>query len=633
MKEALNNQVLQSIQSIVAQLETNPEHRPEQIAMAQTIRRYYNHVGNNPGHALLVEAGTGVGKSFAYLTAICETIKSTKETVVISTNTISLQEQLTRKDIPFVLKQYPELTYEKAKGRNNYVCLNKIDKILADLFVEEETQEFIDQVIEWLKTNETGECSDIPFNYTKSQWAEINADITTCIGEHCPFKGKCYVNKARAKLEKANIIITNHAMVLSDYLNSVLPPYEKLIIDEGHNFESVALNIFTVTVNQYDIYKLQQRLNVSILQAAYARAELSKKIDKAKETLRIYSSVFFPALEEKTYQKEECKDAMNMVGILKEISKITEKAIEVNDTEYIKMELTKILESLQDTANKIETWVTQTQDYTVYWANEREICYCPLDITSKLQAFWATRNVVITSATLTVNKSYIALRRSLGLQDQCWGLRLDSPFNYRENAVVYCPSNAPQPNTKEYTTYLCQTINDVIQKASGKVFVLFTSYSVMRACYSELSTNTNFKWLLQGESSKELLLEEYREYDNSVLLGTDTFWEGVDEKINCVIITKLPFEVPTTPLKQAQYELVKSRGRNPFMDLSLPRCALKLKQGAGRLIRSASHRGAVVICDPRINKPWGEIIKNTLPDMCWTEDLNAIDAYIIKKAV
>ncbi|NLT52910.1 MAG: ATP-dependent DNA helicase [Ignavibacteria bacterium] len=357
---------------------------------------------------------------------------------------------------------------------------------------------------------------------------------------------------------------------------------------------------------------------------------MSQKIDKAKDTLRIYSSVFFPALEEKTYLKEENHDAMNMIGVLKEIKNITGRAIDMNDNEYIKKELTKVLEQCADIADKIETWAMQTQENNVYWATDKEICYCPIDIANILQQFWATKNTVITSATLTVNKSYKALRQALGLQEQCWGLRLDSPFNYRENAVVYCPSNAPLPNTEEYTAYLCQTIKNVVKKVSGKVFILFTSYAVMRACHAELATDKKHTWLLQGSSSKELLLQEYRQHGNSILLGTDTFWEGVDEIINCVIITKLPFEVPTTPIKKAQYDLVKSHGRSPFMDISLPRCALKLKQGAGRLIRNASHRGAVVICDPRIKKPWGNIIKNTLPDMCWTEDLNAIDAYINK---
>lgn len=630
MKEQLNEQILQALNNVVLGLESNPENRPEQINMAQTIRRYYNHVGNNPGHVLLAEAGTGVGKSFAYLTAICETVKSVQETVVISTNTLSLQEQLCNKDIPMVLKYYPELTCEKAKGRNNYVCLNKMDQVLSDLFTEEDTQKFLDKIKDWLKTNETGECSDIPFSYTKSQWSEINADTSTCLGEHCPSKGKCYVNRARMRLEKADIIVTNHAMVLSDYQKKVLPSYEKLVIDEGHNFEAAALNIFTEKVSKYDIYKLQQRLNVSVLQAAYARAKVKEIIDKAKDTLILYSSTFFSSLEEKTYQKEELADAMNMIVILKEIAKASEKSMADNDVEYIKMELDKTLEFVNDIASKIETWTLQNEDNMVYWSENNEICYCPLDIANQLKQFWATKNTVITSATLTVNKSYNSLKQTLGLNGQCWGLRLDSPFNYRENAVVYCPSNAPLPNTKQYTQYLCRTIKDVIKKIPGKVFVLFTSYAVMRDCHAELSNDTNHIWLLQGTSSKELLLQEYRKNNNSILFGTNTFWEGVDEVINCVIITKLPFEVPTTPIKKAQYDLVKSHGRNPFMDLSLPRCALKLKQGAGRLIRNSTHRGAVVICDPRIKKPWGRIIINTLPDMYWTEDLNAIDAYINK---
>jgi len=633
MKETLNIQINDALCRVVNGLASRPETRPQQIQMAQVIRRFLHFTQNSLGNQLLIEAGTGVGKSFAYLTAVCEYIKDNPEAkVVIGTNTISLQEQLYKKDIPYVLKHYPGLVFDKAKGRGNYICLRKLDDLSVNLFATDEVQEFVNRIFDWIHNDPAhdGERSSIPFKYDSKHWHLVESEAANCLENLCSYKKKCYFYKARARLKDSHIIVANHALILSDYMQQVLPEYQLLVLDEGHNFENNAFSVFTTAVKKYELLSIEAAFNLSLIQSALRSARSLKKIEGIQKDLRSCTQDLFNTLQHKRYtEPEENPYAERIMAAFQQSILILENAVEKASTSFVKAETAKLKERIINIYQNIYDWFYQTQPNSVYWAEENSIYFCPLDIASKLKDFWQSKNTIITSATLTVNRSFEPLKRSLGLNENCYSLRYGSPFNYKENALVYLPANAPTPKSDKYLAYLCRTISRVLDKSPGKTFVLFTSYKMMQDVYNELCPQyPNLYWLIQGTGSKEILLSQFRENPNSILFGTDTFWEGVDEELNCVIITKLPFEVPTTPLKEAQYELVKSRGGNSFMELSIPRCAIKLKQGTGRLIRNAYQKGIIVICDPRIQKPWGTIIKNTLPEMPWTDNLDLIDSYL-----
>lgn len=633
MKETLNAQMNIALSQVVSGLQSIPETRPQQLAMAQMIRRFLHFSQGTTGKTLLIEAGTGVGKSFAYLTPICEHLRVNPDSkVVIGTNTISLQEQLFMKDIPFVLRYYPNIVAEKAKGRGNYICLRKLNEIETDLFAANDAQRFGAMINDWLETDpdQTGEKSQIPFQYDDKLWQLVDSEAGRCIDNLCEYRKDCFFQKSRSKLESSNIIIANHAMILSDYIQQVLPEYDTLVLDEGHNFEANSLSIMTKTIKSYEITNIVAALNRNLIKAALRSARKLTAIEGIQSDLKNTAQSFFGSLEAKRYMQPEINQhGERLLAVLEQAIPVLAQAIEKSPTPFIKTEVSKLKDRIFDIHETLFEWINQPLPGYVYWTEENSINHCPLDIAAELQGFWQAKNTIITSATLTVNRSFKPFRNSLGLSQNCYTLRFGSPFNYRENSVVYQPPNAPAPNSDDYTTYLCKTIETILNKKSGKTFVLFTSYRMMQSVFTEISPKfPQFNWLLQGTGSKEILLSNFRENPNSILFGTDTFWEGVDEEINCVIITKLPFEVPTTPIKEAQYELVKSRGGNSFMELSIPRCAIKLKQGTGRLIRNTYQKGVIVICDPRIRKPWGKIIKNTLPEMPWTEELESIDTYL-----
>lgn len=632
MKEILNAQMNTALDRIVSDLTDLPETRPQQIKMAQVIRRFL-HAKQNPGHSLLIEAGTGIGKSFAYLSALCEYIKSNLDTVVvIGTNTISLQEQLFQKDIPYVLRHYSGIVADKAKGRSNYICMRKLDALDTNLFEMDETQEFRDRIHEWLETDpsQSGERSDIPFDYETKHWRLIESDKSTCMDNFCPNKKECYFLKARNRLKNSHIIVANHALILSDYIQQILPAYNVLVLDEGHNFETNAQSVLTTSVKRYALLSIDAALNTTAIQSSIRSTKSLKKIAGIQADLRNNTHSFYNSLEIKRHtEPTENEHLEKIMSSLQQALIILEKAADKTLNPFYKLEVSKLAERIFTLNQNITDWFYHNDPNSVYWTEKDSINYCPLDIADKLQGFWQSKSTIITSATLTVNKSFEPFKRSLGLNENCYLLRYGSPFNYKEKSIVYQPKDAPVPNSSDYNAYVGKTIESILNKNSGKTFALFTSYRMMQEVYNELEPKfPDLNWLLQGTGSKEMLLVKFRENPSSVLFGTDTFWEGVDEELNCVIITKLPFEVPTTPIKEAQYELVKSRGGNSFMELSIPRCAIKLKQGTGRLIRNAHQKGIIVICDPRIQKPWGNIIKNTLPEMPWTNDLDSIDSYL-----
>ncbi len=629
LKDILNAQAEKALTKAVSMLSIH-ETRKEQIKMAQTILRFFNYA-KTPGHSLLVEAGTGVGKSFAYLIPVCEHITQNPEKkAVIATNTISLQEQLTRKDCPVMGHLY-NLKFEKAKGRNNYVCLKKLLDPEGNLFAPTTESEQIDMITKWLKTpaGKYGDKSDVDFELNYKAWRSVCSESFDCSGHLCPYKSDCYYNQARSRIQKANVIITTHAMVLTDFQTQTLPEYDVLILDEAHNFEKNATNALTITINWGRFYRLTTILRGKFCQSAFRHARILGKTEDWAKTMLTTADEFINNLPDGRVYSPGLKTD-NIQNCLLQGQLLIQEALEKTTLAISQTALINLITEIDVLNNDIKTWTEHGLKEAVYWVEKKEAKYVPINIGNWLSPLWEEKTTLLTSATLCVDKQFDTIKNSLNLNSKTYTMQLNSPFNYQENGLIYCPPKAPSPKSSKYEDYVVSITKTILEKSMGKTFILFTSYSMLQATAAQLRQifGNKFLYLVQGEDTRERLLKQYRTHDNAVLLGTDSFWEGVDEDIDCVILTKLPFAVPTIPIEEAHYEAIKASGQNPFMVRALPECALKLKQGTGRLIRHQQKRGLVVICDPRIKTGWGKIIRRTLPPMKWTEDIELISNYL-----
>lgn len=639
MKEVINNKIEKILKEVTANLE-KPELRTEQLTMSQNICRFFNYA-KEPGLSYLIEAGTGVGKSFAYLIAILEYLNSyktdQKQKAVIATNTISLQEQLLKKDIPIVQKHYPNIKIEKAKGRNNYICLRLLNNLHeGNLFSGSEDDEIYAKIENWLyRENGTGDRAELPIEVKNNTWNEISSSADSCHGKNCPFSNDCHYNKAMKKVEKADLIIANHAMVLTDIKAPFLPKYTHLIIDEAHNFEKNALQAFTVSVDIFRFNKLIKKLENNYCQAGLRRAEKKDAVDSWIFNIKMLAENFFNELENgRIYEKKNFENGSYLQAELRQIIPSLIKAIEKTDTAIIKVELENAINEISEIHNDLETFLLHSNENLVYWAENKKAFYAPIT-TYALKSFWQNKTSILTSATLSVANSFSSVIRGLNMsKEKAFTLKLDSPFDYKNNALVYLPSFSVSPKEEKYTEYIIKAIPEIVKKTNGKTFILFTSFYLMNEVYDAVNKELkDFILLKQEKGNRDIILKEFRENEKTVIFGTDTFWEGIDEDINCVIITKLPFAVPTEPIEEAQYERLKKEGKNPFMVKAVPNCALKLKQGAGRLIRHSQKKGVIAILDPRVQANWSTPIIKTLPEMQWIDDINKIDNFLNIKVV
>ncbi len=460
-------------------------------------------------------------------------------------------------------------------------------------------------------------------------WRSIASDAARCHGNNCPYHSECYYERAKKRLKKADIIIANHAMVLADMQARVLPEYTHILIDEAHNFEKNALKAMTIEISSKRLKSILRKINGSYCQAGLRRVKKISYMNSTLQGIEANLEEFLNKLPEGRIKTVvDSSNGELFLTQLNNVIRILESALS-EEKSIIQKELKLIIEEAANLSIEVRAFTFKELKSYVYWSKNNKAFFAPTT-TSFLKRYWAEKTAVLTSATISVAGSFKPFIWGLNLNtDKTYSLKLNSPFNYKENALVYIPAKAISPKESQYNEYLINTVLEVIKKTGGKVFVLFTSFATLNTVYEALEKElSGFNLLRQGQGNKDYLLKEYKNADNPVLFGTDSFWEGVDEDLNCVIITKLPFTVPTDPIEEARYEIIKNAGRNPFMLKSIPACALKLKQGTGRLIRNAEKRGVIVICDPRINAKWGKPIVQTLPEMRWTDNINMIDMYV-----
>jgi ATP-dependent DNA helicase DinG len=620
----------------LSQWHPNYEYRPGQLEMAEAVESALA-----DGKHLIVEAGTGTGKTLAYLVPA---ILSGKR-IVVSTGTKNLQEQLFFKDIPFLQKHFPrplEVCY--MKGRNNYACRQKIydadkEAILTGL---EEVADF--QIIqEWEKTTEFGDRAEIKtLPESSGAWTKIDARRDLCSGQKCPQFERCFITLMHQRAAQSDIIIVNHHLFFADLaikdddVPGILPDYHAVVFDEAHEIEDVAGQYFGVQISNYRFQELRRDISRISRQKQFGSPELDRTLDRLEQLSEQFFSLFGlidgrAGFEGRSAFIETNQDAYSDLLINLELTQSHLKLLKsqpedvgplIRRAEELTLSLRFILES-------------DDADY-VYWVERRgRGCFLqatPVDVSTILaeRLFDKLDTTILTSATLAVSGTFEFAKQRLGLP---YGRTLVVPghFDYEKQALLYVPQHLPDPRDAGFSKLAADEIIRLLEHSRGRAFVLFTSYQQMRLVYDRVSLAIEFPTLMQGTGPRTALLEEFRDTPHSVLFATASFWQGVDvpgDQLSCVIIDRLPFAVPSDPVVEARLRKIRETGGNPFYDYQIPQAAIALKQGFGRLIRSRSDRGVLVLLDNRITKQrYGQVFFDSLPDYRFTTSIGDVEKF------
>ncbi|ERI05045.1 ATP-dependent DNA helicase [Aneurinibacillus aneurinilyticus] len=645
-----------------------PQYQPRraQFEMANLVLRCLKQEQHG-----LIEAGTGTGKSFGYtLPAAWWALKNEKR-VIISTNTITLQQQLLEKELPMVRnviqKLDPELAeefrYELAKGRGNYICKRRFDELLKDS-LSKETQDMpiLNRLKNRLPSMKKGDRDEAALPIPPGLFQAIRGDGDDCLGKNSPFYKECFIQNARKKLQNAQIIVVNHALFFTDLIlrrqgGSILPEYDAVIMDEAHRVEDQVTKQYTYHVSIEEVNTLFNRFLKK--RAHWARELDAPDLHQQVESIRVRLTaqlveLFAPLarvlterpqneylLKKSIVAHDVCKPfftqwKMAFIDKRKEIeAREGEGETVIGLSRYIaqieQMEhmVTHVL--LNQSPDEWATWVSYEEpardEHTplvrdeLAWGSMLHLYSAPIDVSELLrEELFEQKTVILTSATLTTQGDFSFVANRMGI-DEYETMETPSPFKYDEQAVLLVPEDVPAPTEQDYEAFLIASMKEIVASTQGRTFFLFTSYGQMNRIYEAMLPwleKYRLNGLLHGpDMSRDQLLQQFRTGANHVLFGCESFWEGVDvpgDDLVCVVIAKLPFPVPSDPLTQARTERLRKRGRDSFMEYMLPFSILRLKQGFGRLIRTRRDRGVVVILDSRLHtKRYGAQVLSSLP--------------------
>jgi len=664
------------------------EDRPQQLSMAIEIQKLIETCNDGKQHCLIVEAGTGVGKSMAYLVPFIYWAVNENKRVVISTYTKTLQEQLTNKDLPFLKEILPlKFRYSLCVGSENYICLRRYEQMFQyGLFDTRTEVEHLNRISEWLKNTETGLRLELEFEPDDRLWSNICREPDMCLNKKCKYQTKCYYIKSRQEQNKSHILVVNHYLFFANIAagGKVLPDYDAVVFDEAHNIEEVATQYLGIEISNTGIkYLLDRIYNPNTHKGLITRAkELSdskqKEIIELVDNVRQNTDVFFTGIVDKLGSETVTKRIRtphfieNILDIpLEALYNGLKSVIDEVETEEKQHEFLAYTLRFLSVKNQIKTFIEQSLNDYIYWIEitpktryiKVTLYVNPVDVSSILieKVYSVISPIVFTSATLTVNPNGFAfIKERLGLNSShrdtaivnvdelsnkknngqqqnhhieivCSESLFGSPFDYKKNVLIYITAHLPDPSY-EFDRFQIQAIEhtkDIIEIFRGRTFILFTSYETLnQACEFLRAHLSGITILKQGEMPRWQMIEYFKYNDNTILLGTNTFWQGVDipgKALECVIIFKLPFSVPYGPVTEAKIEYLLKHNKDPFKDYQLPESIILLRQGFGRLIRTKTDRGVVVILDPRITtRAYGRLFIDSLPECSITKNIDDV---------
>lgn len=644
MSKAQNNNKINRIfgpDGILAKSLSGFEHRPGQEKMAGAVLDIFIHEGK-----LLVEAGTGIGKTLAYL--VPAALSGRK--VVIATGTKNLQDQILSKEAPFLQKHlFPELAVVCLKGKKNYLCLHRWKRLQMQSDIPfSEQLDLWPRLNAWIAETKTGDRAELPWLPDKHPlWNDISSSAEQCLGSACPGAESCYINILRKKAARADIIVVNHHLFFSDMAvrdsgyGEVIPRHEAVVFDEAHHIEDVATTYLGYSVSAHRLFDLirdaEQEINAG-LPAPKQKLAYLKKLAQLRERVETFFNLL-PVTEGRVNIRRPL-DREPVLGPLQEalIRQLAEQGRAMENLSA-KDEVAPLSRRFFDIARDMAAITTMEDPNMIYWLEKKErsvvLAASPLDVTSAFQAklYSQLPAFVFTSATLTVEGIFDFFKSRVGLDEKTIELNIPSPFDYARQTLLYIPKGVPEPQSPVFCAAVSREIETILDASSGRALVLFTSYRNMEEVYHIIKDRLPFPLLMQGEKPRPVLLELFQRDVHSVLLATNSFWEGIDvpgESLSCVIIDKLPFGVPSDPVVKGRIDWLSSQGKNPFLDYQLPLAVLSLRQGIGRLIRSSNDRGLLAILDVRILKRgYGATFLQSLPQTRLAHDLEEVRRFFL----
>ncbi|UCF00412.1 MAG: helicase [Planctomycetota bacterium] len=629
----------------IAQKLSGFEKRPQQVQMACAIKEAFA-----DGCHLVAEAGTGIGKSFAYLIPVIELLCKAAGKVLVSTFTITLQEQLINKDIPFLADCLPAgFTAVLAKGRGNYLCKRRLEFVLrrqAGLFDAAASE--LEAVKNWASQTKDGSLSCLTFVPKSNVWDAVRSEHGNCRGRKCPHFGDCFYWRARRRLECADIIVANHALLFSDLVlkahgASVLPDYRYVVVDEAHNIEHVAEEHFGINISNYTVkFLLDGLYNPRAHKGLLVYMDAVRAIDMVSRAAAGANAFFKQVRHWYGQAKDETngrcyrnfvddKISGHLKNLRAELAKLAKRAEDIDE----RFELVRFVDRCTALVEDLNDFLLQQRPDYVYWVEQAvaaraaiRLRSAPLNVGPDVKKclFDIYGSVILTSATLSSGSAddkegFDFFTGRIGLHD-FRSVKLGSPFDYQKQVTVYIEKHLPDPNEPAFLEPAAKAVKKYVLQTAGRAFVLFTSYEmldILAQSLAEWFIENEIELLQQGAGlDRTVLLERFKTERNCVLFGTDSFWQGVDvpgEALSNVIIVRLPFAVPDQPLIAGRLEQIRQQGGNPFYDYQLPSAILKFKQGFGRLIRSKTDTGIVVVLDSRVlSKSYGQKFLTAIPN-------------------
>ena len=612
------------------------EHRPAQLEMAELIDSALR-----GGHHAVAEAGTGTGKTLAYLVPIL----LSGQRVVISAATKNLQEQLYFKDIAFLRKLFPKLRATLMKGRSNYLCRQKVYDMVDEPFLNglEEVDQFA-KIRKWEKRTETGDRAELEILPDSSElWRRIDARRETCTGQKCKEFDRCFITKMHQQAAESDLIIVNHHLFFADLalkqteFAGLIPEYSAVVFDEAHELEDVATQYFGLRVSNYRLEELAHDSEATLKVKKLGSEALQRCLERLRLATDTFFSVF-PAQEGRfNFDQREAFLESHRRAYETLQNALTRLSSELEGLPSRPEEANNLIRRAKELRQAVEYLLESKERNFVYWWERRGrgvfLEASPIDVSEILEErlFNRVESVVLTSATLSVADNFQFLKNRLGVPYARERI-LASPFDYSDQALFYMPTSLPDPRAQNFPARAADVIVEVLEASEGRAFVLFTSYQQMRELYERVRKRVPYEMFLQGTAPKTRLLDRFRRTPHAVLFATSSFWQGVDvqgEQLSAVIVDRLPFAVPSDPVVAARIRMINEDGGNAFTDYQIPDAIIRLKQGFGRLLRSQSDRGILCLLDNRIaRKAYGKMFLESLPPYRISESLEELRRFM-----